>query len=280
MDDDLEPGDSSQDGLEPQYDFGPQDDDDLEYVYSSDESSSDDRSIQTTYGPMYVPVPIVSIAVKGGQVFHLHKDILTMHSAYFKAALDGLFVEAQTQSIDLDDIEPEHFGLYASLLYPTTVLVDPVSLDDVWIPNNMNRWPWTDLLRLWQLADRFINNRIKRIAKHALDERFEELSVRTWMGRYKNRSWSYIKEYVAQLNCAFVLCKDENLPFQGYFIKGLGSSPPQVLAECVKLLDDDLRVPVTERFALRFADREVTLQKRAKDEERETREAKKQKRNE
>lgn len=100
------------------------------------------------------------------------------------------------------------------------------------------------------------------------------------MGRYKNRPWFYIKDYVSQLNCAFGLCKDENLPFQGHFIKGLGSSPPQVFAECVRLLDDDLRVPVTEHFALRFADREVTLEKRAKDEERETTEAKKQKQNE
>jgi hypothetical protein len=154
-----------------------------------------------------------------------------------------------------------------------------VSLDDVWNPVNMTKWPWTDLLRLWQLADRFINHRIKRVARNALDERFEELSVPRWLGRYKKMPWSYIKDYVSQLNCAFNLCKDEILPFHNYFTTGLGNSPPQVFAECLKLLDDDLRGPVTERFALRFADREVTRQKRAMDEERETRKgAKKQKR--
>lgn len=226
------------------------------------------------------PASIVSITVKGGQTFHLHKSILTKDSLYFERALNSPFIEGKTQSIDLDDIEPNHFGLYVSLVYPTTVAMGTVHLIDIWTLENMGKWFWTDLLRLWQLADRFLNSRIAEIAKIALGERFDELYVDQWLRRCQNQPWPYIKDYVSNLNCAFRLCKDESLPFEKHFVTGLGNSPPQVFAECLPLLDDDFKTQVTVQFALRHASPKVTTKKRMRDEEREKKKAaKKQKQN-
>ncbi|ROW09023.1 hypothetical protein VMCG_02857 [Cytospora schulzeri] len=253
--------------------------DDNDSVHSGDGSTSGENIfIGTTYGPLYEPVSIVSITVKGGQTFHLHKDILTKDSAYFQRALDGPFIEGQTQSIDLDDIEPKHFGLYASLVYPTSVVTGTVRLSDVWTLRTMTKWFWTDLLRLWQLADRFLNSKIKEIAKSALFERFEGLSARRWLSRYNNKSWSYIKNFVSELNWAFRLCKEECLPFERNFVTGLSNCVPQVFAECLELLDDDFKTKATVTFALRHSDPAVTAKKRARDKERKA--AKKQKQTE
>lgn len=211
-------------------------------------------------------------------MFHLHKDVLTNDSAYFKAALDGPFFEGQAQSIDLDDIEAAHFGLYVSLAYPTALSMKAVSLRDVWTLENTTKCSWTDLLRLWQLADRFLNSKIVAVAQAELNERFIELSVDRWLSRYQNKAWPYIKKYVSDLNCAFRLCQDENLPFQDKYVTGLSHCPPQVFAECVEELDDDFRSAVTKAFALRLADPLLTARKRMRDETKEARRlAKKQK---
>lgn len=154
-------------------------------------------------------------------------------------------------------------------------------LGDIWTPENMTKWSWTDLLRLWQLSDRFLNHTIKKIARTALNERFDELSVGRWRSRYKNRPWPYIKDYVSKLNCAYLLSRDESLPLTNYFIAGFANVPPQVFAVCMPLLDDFLRTAATEQFAFRLADRKEMNEKRARDGRREKRRAaKKQKRNE
>jgi hypothetical protein len=50
-------------------------------------------------------------------VFTVQKALLCNSSAYFKAALNGPFVEAQTQTIDLDDEDPSIFRTYVAWLY-------------------------------------------------------------------------------------------------------------------------------------------------------------------
>ncbi|ROV92609.1 hypothetical protein VPNG_09865 [Cytospora leucostoma] len=219
------------------------------------------------YGPLYAPVPIVAITVKGGQTFHLHKHVLTKDSLYFDRALNGLFTEAQGQTIDLDDIEAEAFGLYVSLVYPTALSEQEVSLCNVW--QGPGKYAWLDLLRLWQLADRFLNAKIKRIANEELDKRFSKLSVDAWLHRYQVRTWPYIKATVSDLNCAFRVCVDENLPYEDAFIIGLSNCPPQVFAECAEGLDSDFLSPVAKLFAIRMASPTLTARKRQMDEMRE-----------
>lgn len=226
-------------------------------------------------------MPMVTITVQGGQSFSFHKDVLIENSLYFEKALNGNFIESQTQSIDLDDIDAETFGLYASLVYPAAAINRSLSLSDVWTTGKTTKFPWKDILRLWQLADRFLNQKIMLIVRFELDKRFGELSIDRWLGRYQNTKWSYIKAYVAGLNAAYRLCDLEGIPFQQRFIDGLGNCPPQILAECVEELDDDFKSAVVKKFALRLADPDVTAKKRMGDEMREAkRSAKKQKRSE
>jgi hypothetical protein len=50
-------------------------------------------------------------------VFTVPKALLCNSSTYFKAALNGPFVEGQTQTIDLDDEDPSIFRTYVAWLY-------------------------------------------------------------------------------------------------------------------------------------------------------------------
>jgi hypothetical protein len=50
-------------------------------------------------------------------VFIVPKTLLCNSSAYFKAALNGPFIEGQTQTIDLDDEDPSIFWTYIAWLY-------------------------------------------------------------------------------------------------------------------------------------------------------------------
>jgi hypothetical protein len=50
-------------------------------------------------------------------VFIIPKALLCNSSPYFKAALNGTFIEGQTQSIDLDDEAPSIFRTYVAWLY-------------------------------------------------------------------------------------------------------------------------------------------------------------------
>lgn len=224
-------------------------------------------------------MPLVVISVKGGQTFHLHKDVLIKDSAYFEKALNGLFTEARTQAIDLDDIEAETFGLYVSVVYPTALSEQKVSLCNVWPQvQGSTKYAWLDLLRLWQLADRFLNIKVKEIAQEELDKRFSKLSVESWLRRYNQCGWPHIKAAVSDLNRAFKVCVDENLPFECDFIRGLSNCPPQVFAECAEELDSEFLSPVSRLFALRLASPMVTAKKRQMDELREAKESAKKSR--
>jgi hypothetical protein len=50
-------------------------------------------------------------------VFPIPKALLCNSSTYFKAALNGNFIEGQTQTIELDDEDPAIFRTYVAWLY-------------------------------------------------------------------------------------------------------------------------------------------------------------------
>lgn len=209
---------------------------------------------------------MVTITVKGGKTFMFHKNILTKNSLYFDKALNGDFAESETLSINLDDIEAENFGLYACLVYPTTVVNVPLTLRQIWIRKSTIRFSWKTLLRLWQLADRFLNRKISDMAKTELDTRFQELSVDRWLNRYQTQDGAYVKSYVSLLDEAFRICEDEGIAFDCEFVTGLSNCPPQVFAEYVEELSDNFKTAVMKEFALRHADPKVTAKKRRMEE--------------
>ncbi|KAF2642245.1 hypothetical protein P280DRAFT_260688 [Massarina eburnea CBS 473.64] len=51
------------------------------------------------------------------QDFQIHKALLTHHSEYFRAALQGEWKEAEDRVVVLDDVEPDVFGIFATWLY-------------------------------------------------------------------------------------------------------------------------------------------------------------------
>ncbi|KAF2499688.1 hypothetical protein BU16DRAFT_524145 [Lophium mytilinum] len=56
--------------------------------------------------------------------FYVHKNLLTHWSPYFRGAFDGSFVEAETKSIALEDVQPWLFKIVMGWLYTQTLVLD------------------------------------------------------------------------------------------------------------------------------------------------------------
>lgn len=213
---------------------------------------------------------MVSVKVKGGHTFCIHKDVLTEQSEYFARAVDGPSSEGQTNSIDLDDISVKDFGLYVSVMYPLALQRADMTLQDVW-PLDTGRdpvhHPWPRILLLWQLGDRFLNEFVKDIAEVEIHAKGRGYSVSLWQRLYERRSEATLKAKMLELQDAFRLCLDNDYPFERSFVTAASNAPPQVFAACVDDLNDDLfRSEVTKAFALRFADPASTAKKRRREE--------------
>jgi hypothetical protein len=76
------------------------------------------------------------------QTFLIHKDFICYYSEFFAAAFNGKFKEGQTQSMNLDDIDPDAFALLVDWLYTQRVESDGGDLPT--------------LARLWIMGGRFL----------------------------------------------------------------------------------------------------------------------------
>lgn len=213
------------------------------------------------------PMSIVTIKVKGGQVFHLHKEILTKDSTYFDTALNGQFIEGQTQSIELDDVESRYFGLYVAVQHDISQPHSQLAIFSVLKSTEQRPFRFRDLLSLWQLADRFLNDRIKFIAHTSLYRRFAKSEARNWVSTYETQDRKKIRKSVMAIQSSYQFCIRENLPFQDKLVTAFANCPPQLFAEVVGSLDEDFRQAATKAFALRFASPSVTENRRKRDEE-------------
>ena len=78
------------------------------------------------------------------QEFLVYKKFICYYSPFFDAAFNGRFEEGETQSIDIDYVKPEVFGLFFNWLYTQKVIQDEddmpqVSLlRDLWIMANQS----------------------------------------------------------------------------------------------------------------------------------------------
>jgi hypothetical protein len=108
------------------------------------------------------------------KVFKIHKKFAVYHSRVFKTAFDGNFAESETQSIDLDDVDTEVFGLFVQWLYTQ----DLRSVD--------KDYPMGDLLiKLWVLADRLIAPKCQNSTVCAIEARLRrDKFVRTDQVKY------------------------------------------------------------------------------------------------
>jgi hypothetical protein len=51
------------------------------------------------------------------QTFRVHKDLICQYSPFFKAAFDGTFEESQTQTMRMEDVDTDLFGILVHWLY-------------------------------------------------------------------------------------------------------------------------------------------------------------------
>ena len=220
-----------------------------------------------------MPTQMITIKVKEGETFCIHKNVLVQHSEYFKKALDGPFIEGQTNLINLDDIPAHDFGLYVGTIYPLALSRSELELQNIWPiqnPENHPQHPWKPILLLWQMGDRFLNVKVMSIAKAELAAKLSAYSVCEWKMRYEHTSEASCRHRMLRLQYAFRLCQDGGQPFEQSLVTAASNAPPQVFAACVDDLENDVfKSQVTKAFALRFADPVSTAKKRKRDERKE-----------
>ncbi|CAI6338991.1 unnamed protein product [Periconia digitata] len=96
------------------------------------DSDSFSRTAQILVGPKSTP-------------FQIHTTLLTSQSPYFRACLDGAFLESAQQSITLADVSVDMFELLVTWLYQAQLI--PAPFKD-------GKPAYYTLLNLWILADR------------------------------------------------------------------------------------------------------------------------------
>lgn len=199
-----------------------------------------------------------------GETFNVHKDVITQDCLYFQIALSNPnFIEGQTQTIDIDDVPDETFGLYLSVAYTVALSKTPVVLPaQTWDDTRCDFYTFGEILRLWQLANRFLNHKVEEVVKTALDSFFDGYNIGAWLYRYKHLEWQRIRKEVEVLQEGFRICKKDYIPFGGLFVEALSNCPSQVFEKIIADLDDDFRCATTQAFARRFADPRLTQKRK------------------
>ncbi|OCK73412.1 hypothetical protein K432DRAFT_387411 [Lepidopterella palustris CBS 459.81] len=98
--------------------------------------------------------------------FLVHRELLTHHSPFFAAALNGSFAEGLSQSIKLREEPLDVFELFICWLYTSTL--DPIFFKD-------GKPAYYTLLNVYALADRLA---VERLRNHTIDQ-IAELAEQT-----------------------------------------------------------------------------------------------------
>jgi hypothetical protein len=96
------------------------------------------------------------------QTFMVHKAVAAFHSSFFKAAFESKMIEGQTQTMRLEDVEGNIFGLLNSWLY--TEKIDPSIFQF--------REHLHTLCKLWELARRCLIPKLQ----HAVIIRIDDIT--------------------------------------------------------------------------------------------------------
>ncbi|KAH8802265.1 hypothetical protein F5882DRAFT_284797, partial [Hyaloscypha sp. PMI_1271] len=99
---------------------------------------------------------IVTILVGGDpepKRFSVHKETLCYYSPVFNKAFNGVFLEGETQTMTLEDVEASVFGLLVSWLYTGDIAARKSRQHD----NSFKLYHKpTQLAKLWILGERFL----------------------------------------------------------------------------------------------------------------------------
>lgn len=196
------------------------------------------------------PQDTATIIVEGKK-FNVYKALLIEHSKYFERALNGFFIEGETQAIEMgDDVTVQEFGIYFDALHRAYFIKDfqcrPI------LNPKVSRF--TQCLALWKLSDRFLNQRMQSIAKEALEFHAGAHSKANWEKWYKDPKWSdsSLRSALSILEDAVKLCEESNIPWQDTFIECASNMPIQLFTKLHDKLDLKFRTGVMKKILKRY----------------------------
>ncbi|KAK7700351.1 hypothetical protein SLS64_010959 [Diaporthe eres] len=109
---------------------------------------------------------LADVEVKcGDHTWKLHKAILCTRSVWFKNALTGAFEESNTRIVTLDEEEQLDVDCFLRFIYTGSVdLQKSYPRDDTFVA----------LMRIWKMADFFINDSLRNLAVRAAKDHAQE----------------------------------------------------------------------------------------------------------
>lgn len=211
-----------------------------------------DRNILFTKHLTYSSKPqeIATVNVEG-KSFKVQKALLVKDSEYFEKALSGPFLEGQTQTINLDDdISAPAFGFYVDILFrsyftPRFILHF----------HDRRFYGLLRIARLWNLANRFLNQQLLNIAQESLDSSgVLHFTVTEWESFYRTSvdSDSALRARVHNLQTTFNYCVKHRLAIKEDIVGFSGNMPVQLFSKHHDELDVDFRSEVLKKLLKRL----------------------------
>ncbi|KAJ4397099.1 hypothetical protein N0V93_001323 [Gnomoniopsis smithogilvyi] len=199
------------------------------------------------------PQDIVTVMVEK-RGFKVYKAFLVKDSKYFERALEGPFVDGETQTIEVgDDVTAKDFGYYIDALYRSFFARGAFQFR----PRQQAGLSRMELcLRLWRLSDKFLNRPMQAIAREALNHCLRTRCYPDSWSRFYNTSSisdEGPKDLALQIQSFFHLCQEFGAPFQDLAVQSASNMPIQLLVELHDELDIDFRGPVVKKFLERLA---------------------------
>lgn len=198
------------------------------------------------------PQEIATIIV-GKETFKVYKALLVKDSGYFDKALNGPFVEGQTQTINLGDgITSAEFGVYIDVLHRSYLNRDFQFRPEC--PTAHGASECLQSLRAWRIADRFLNKYLLDIFQESFTHYMDTYSVSSWEFRYKSFTFAdgWHKDALEKLQALFQYCALHNLPQKDEVARCAAAAPMQLILKHHDDLDIAFRTEVMKKVAKRF----------------------------
>jgi hypothetical protein len=118
------------------------------------------------------------------QSFHVHRELLSFYSQYFRAAFNGDFAEAESGVVELETEDPAVFASFVAWLYTRKIRTDQIDT------KNSTEY-FLSIVKLWIFADRrqiplLMNEMIDTLQQVALEVKL--LPTSSFQEVYKNTS--------------------------------------------------------------------------------------------
>ncbi|CAK7233910.1 hypothetical protein SEUCBS140593_008759 [Sporothrix eucalyptigena] len=197
-------------------------------------------------GARLICVSAIATITIDSHEFIVHADIFCEHSDYFKSCLRGNFAEAQTQSVEIEDISAEDFGLWVNAVYWYHFTTQRFVLDLSFI----------QILTVWKLSDRFIHKPLIDHSQKRLEHRLSLYTIEWWRDYYINHTVLESQRYIDDLQGGYCYCRAHTLPdaFSDGFVTACAKCPAQLYATYASLLDTEFMRLVSVRVVMRHAD--------------------------